>query len=337
MSGTREALEAALAAEPDDLGAHSAYADLLTEEGDPRGEFISVQLALEDPARPAAERKKLHQREKALLKKHERLWLGELAPILLGTPEEQRALFAAEMRPQEHDRLAYTTERMHFRHFWARGWLDRFECDNITVEMVRKLGRAPIARLLRAMVCSGDEPAAVFRYKRGRDVPSEHGQFRPCEVLAHYPAVRNLRVFQYGKVVDPEHDRYHSGTQYEHLAPLVAKMPRLEELAIFGHIYMDDEMWQDMNRILSLPTLTNLRVFQHYHGTTYSLEPLATNPALGRLSHILIYPHSFARSFNPSHLGTDTWISARSGPALHRDNVRGVFTSPHLTSLLIGR
>ncbi|MBY0458946.1 MAG: TIGR02996 domain-containing protein, partial [Gemmataceae bacterium] len=42
------ALEAALVANPDELTAYSAYADYLTEEGDPRGEFVSVQLALEE-------------------------------------------------------------------------------------------------------------------------------------------------------------------------------------------------------------------------------------------------------------------------------------------------
>jgi uncharacterized protein (TIGR02996 family) len=44
----REALEAALVENPDDLAAHRAYADHLMELGDPRGEFIQVQLALED-------------------------------------------------------------------------------------------------------------------------------------------------------------------------------------------------------------------------------------------------------------------------------------------------
>jgi uncharacterized protein (TIGR02996 family) len=337
MSGpseTREALEAALAAEPDDLASHMAYADFLTEQGDPRGEFIAVQLALEDPTCPPGERKKLRQREKALLQNHEREWLGELAPLLLGTPDEQRALFAAELQPEYADRLDYTTERMHFRHSWARGWLDRFECDNLTVEMARKLGRAPLARLLRGLVCRGDEGAGVFRYEPGPDIPAgKWPGFQPCEVLAHYPAVRNLRIFQYGQEADPEEDTYWSGTQYERLAPLVECMPRLEELYIFGHIHMDDEMWQDMHRLLSLPTLTRLRVYQHYHGTTYALEPLATNPALGRLSHLLIFPHSFASSFDPIHLGTDAWIEAREGPALNRDNVRAAVTSPHLMSL----
>jgi uncharacterized protein (TIGR02996 family) len=332
--GMREAMEAALADEPDDLGAHMAYADLLTEQGDPRGEFIAVQLALEDPTRSPDERKKLRQREEALLKKHEGEWLGELAPLLLRTEEEQRALFAAEFRPQYADRLDYTTEHMHLRHSWARGWLDRFECESITVEMARKLGHAPAARLLRALVCRGGEGGGVFRYEPGPDIPAgKWPQFQPCEVLAHYPAVRNLRIFQYGQEADPEEDKYWSGTQYQRLAPLVERMPRLEELYIFGHIYMDDEMWQDMHRLLSLPTLTHLRVYQHYHGTTYALEPLATNPALGRLSHLLIFPHSFARSFDPVHLGTNAWIGAREGPALNRDNVRAVVISPHLTSL----
>jgi uncharacterized protein (TIGR02996 family) len=334
---TRAALEAALAENPDDLATHMAYADHLAEQGDPRGEFIQVQLALEDPTRKAAERKKLQQRERQLLDAHEREWLGELAPLLLGTGEEQRALFAAEMHPQYADRLEYTTQGMHFRHSWARGWLDRFECGTITVEMARKLGRAPVARLLRVLVCQGDEVAAVFRYQPGPDIPTgdpeRYFSFRPCEVLANHPVVRNLRVFRYGQEVDPEEDTYQAGTQYDRLAPLVASMPRLEELYIFGHIYMDDEMWQDMHAILSLPTLANLRIYQHYHGTTYALESLVSNPALGQLTHLLIFPHSFSRTFDPAHLGTNDWIEGREGPALHRDNVRAVLTSPHLRSL----
>jgi uncharacterized protein (TIGR02996 family) len=334
---TRAALEAALADNPDDLATHMAYADHLAEQGDPRGEFIQVQLALEDPSRSAPERKNLRQRERKLLKAHERQWLGELAPLILGTQDEQRALFAAELQPQYADRLDYTTENMHFRHTWARGWLDRFECHNLTVEMARKLGRAPTARLLRVLVCRGREGGDVFRYEPGQDIPTGDPQFyfsfHPCEVLANHPVVRNLRVFQYGQEVDPEEDTYHAGTQYDRLAPLIERMPRLEELSIFAHIYMDDEMWQDMHRILSSPTLTNLRVYRHYHGTTYALEPLASNPALRRLTHLLIFPHSFARAFDPAHLGTSDWIEAREGPGLYRENVRAVVTSPYLPSL----
>jgi uncharacterized protein (TIGR02996 family) len=61
-SSTGQTLENAILANPDDLGAHAAY-DWLIEQGDPRGEFIQVQLALEDPKKSAKERKELQKRE----------------------------------------------------------------------------------------------------------------------------------------------------------------------------------------------------------------------------------------------------------------------------------
>src|SRR5262245_8637123 len=79
----RAGLEAALADNLDDVAAHMAYADLLSEEGDPRGEFIQVQLALEDERLPRQDRKRLQEREKALLAAHERDWLGDLAGVLI--------------------------------------------------------------------------------------------------------------------------------------------------------------------------------------------------------------------------------------------------------------
>src|SRR5215207_9293521 len=99
----RDAMEAALHDDPDDLATHRAYADLLCEEGDPRGEFIQVQLALEDESLSPEQRQRLRAREAALLAAHEREWLGELAPWLLGTPEEQRALIAAQLAPRYAD------------------------------------------------------------------------------------------------------------------------------------------------------------------------------------------------------------------------------------------
>src|SRR5947209_6035053 len=81
-SSLREALEQALVAHPDDLASHMAYADWLGEQEDPalrdRGEFIRVQLALEDESRPAAERKKLQRQEQKLLDARAREWLGDL-------------------------------------------------------------------------------------------------------------------------------------------------------------------------------------------------------------------------------------------------------------------
>jgi hypothetical protein len=80
----------------------------------------------------------------------------------------------------------------------------------------------------------------------------------------------------------------------------------------------------EMRRLFSLPTLTNLRFLQHYHGHAYPLEHLAANPALGRLTHLLCYPHMHARE-NPHQGG---WATA-----ITRAGVRALVQSPHLASL----
>jgi uncharacterized protein (TIGR02996 family) len=328
MSDLRRALEQALIDNPDDEAAHRAYADLLIEQGDPRGEFISVQLALEDSRRSTKERKALQRREREILDAHEREWLGELVPLLLGDDAERLALLRKEMT-SDSARYFNDQEPLMFQYGWWRGWLDRFECDPLSVETARKLGRHPLARLLRGFVCRW--PWGVRQFRSGND-PSLSARSYTVEVLEGYPVLGNLRFFQYGEEVDPEEDRYDVGTQYERLAPLIERMPRLEELRIFGHIYDDGDMWRDLHRILSLPTLTNLRVYQHYHGTTYALESLAANPALGRLTHLLIFPHSFARYVDPSEFEEDNYVEGELS-ALHRENVRAVLTSPHLSSL----
>ena len=118
----QQALEDAIAADFDDLGSHKAYADFLMDQDDPRGEFIQVQLALEDPARPARDRKELQKREAALLKKHGREWLGELAPYLL----DQRG---KSQRPYE------LSEDHQFQ--FARGWLDTIQISYLPVTKQR--------------------------------------------------------------------------------------------------------------------------------------------------------------------------------------------------------
>jgi uncharacterized protein (TIGR02996 family) len=61
-------LLAAIYADPDNTEARLVYADALQEQGDPRGEFIALQCAGTTPSR----------RERALLRVHEREWLGGL-------------------------------------------------------------------------------------------------------------------------------------------------------------------------------------------------------------------------------------------------------------------
>lgn len=102
MGTTREALEAALAAEPENVALHSAYADLLIEEGDPRGEFIRLDLALDDEALKDQEREELKRRAEKILAEHERNWLGEL----IGYCEESISEYPESLKIE-----------------WHRGWI----------------------------------------------------------------------------------------------------------------------------------------------------------------------------------------------------------------------
>src|SRR5262245_54355188 len=126
MSTLRTALEAALVANPDDLAAHMAYGDLLSEEGGPRGEFIQVQLALEDPSRSAEQRKELKRREAAVLKKHAADWLGPLHALFVG--DEDEPPFGLDWyRPKD------CTYR------FSRGWLESLSLHKINPAIVEAL------------------------------------------------------------------------------------------------------------------------------------------------------------------------------------------------------
>src|SRR5262245_57387136 len=96
-----------------------AYADHLTEIGDSRGEFIQVQLALDDPGRSPGERRRLHAREKELLEAHQREWLGETADFFL-LDEDGLEDLGDE---QEHFNLDYLYTAP-FDFLFSRGWLE---------------------------------------------------------------------------------------------------------------------------------------------------------------------------------------------------------------------
>jgi uncharacterized protein (TIGR02996 family) len=129
---TQRGLEAALIEDPDDLASHRAYADYLSEQADPhlsaRGEFIRVQLALEDPDTPSARRASLQQREKDLFAGHFRAWLGDLAPDVSNDG---------------------TLDQTGFR--LARGWLSAAVVADLDLQTARLLNGCPLAPLLREL------------------------------------------------------------------------------------------------------------------------------------------------------------------------------------------
>jgi uncharacterized protein (TIGR02996 family) len=256
----REALEAELVSHPDDLSSHVAYADYLTDQGDPRGDFIRVQLALEDESKPPEERKKLKRQQKKLFAAH---WLGELAPFVLDqVPSEQH---------RGYDLKVTCT--------FARGWLDALGAKQLTVNFTRALARAPETRLLRKLVLSGR--AYEDEYEPGPDVPAKtHNPY--LYPLLGSPYLGNVRFLQIG--ADDSSDCF-TATSGEGAVELVKRMPRLEQL----HLLARDT---DADKLFNLEALHHLRVLRVYHNEIYPLAKLARNPSLKRLTHLLCWRHA---------------------------------------------
>jgi uncharacterized protein (TIGR02996 family) len=196
----QQALEEALVEGPGDLAAHMAYADYLTERDDPRGELIRVQLALEDEKKSAAERKKLRQRERALLAKHGRAWLGE-----------DLAAFLLDGRADDLSEAWWQVSGPRGTFAFARGWLDNLAIDYLTEDYAFTLARSPSARLLRRLRLDG-----VW------------WQGYPYSWLGESPYLRNVRVLEvvgsYGIGADE----------------FATHLPRLEELSLTAsHTFAD--------------------------------------------------------------------------------------------------
>jgi uncharacterized protein (TIGR02996 family) len=209
-SKLRGTFEQALAEDFDDLATHRAYADHLMELGDPRGEFISVQLALEDEAVAGADRKERHRREQALLDRHARAWLGPLAAFWVDRMDTTDWMDDPGYPPNDYG--------------WRRGWVHSLSfngCSPHVVEAVRRsLPRLRCLRELRLLGGRYDEDRHSFYELSG-------GQF-----------FGNVRLFQVGEV----------GTQNYSYGVISSgdffrkgKMPRLEEL----HLYNGDTPFKE--------------------------------------------------------------------------------------------
>jgi uncharacterized protein (TIGR02996 family) len=260
-----EALEQGVIAHAHDLVRWAALSDYLAEQGDPRGEFMSVQLALEDPGIPAKQRTALKKQEAELLKQHEREWLGGLADLNLDPK----------------------------RYSFSRGWLNRLEFDTLTVQQARTLAKCPEARLLRELAIETAESEAPVGseqryidsyYEPGPDVPEGIDAYDGpgFHALCRVPWLKSVRVFHLGEVGDQEY--YNCHTRGELAYHIVKQMPNVEELRLYAHRV-------DANKIFPLP-MPNLRVLELFHSMGYPLERLAANKTVTDLRVLRCHPHA---------------------------------------------
>ncbi len=292
-SSLRASLEAALVENPDDLAAHSAYADYLAEQGDPRGELIQTQLALEDPARPAAERKTLARREAELLTLHGRQWLGATGRFLWGE-------WSGPDKP--------------WRYTLRRGWLDTVRLLSGPQEAIEVLAKAPEARLLSRLEIVYDMRHHPWAFDDWVEGPAralgvaEGGAYSqwydvlqdvdPITPLLASPYLGNLRAFKYGYSDDDPDELRHSSMARpfddviaEQVIALLEKCPRLEELSINDSVI-------DVAQLFASPALGQVRVLQYYFaigrygtpGPEYPLSALSRNASLTNLHTLRLLP-----------------------------------------------
>jgi uncharacterized protein (TIGR02996 family) len=312
-----EAFERALAADPDDEAGWHAFADYLAERGDPRGQFMQVQIALENESLSKAGRDALKKEEAKLLKKHQREWLGPLTA------------FTVDAEPVPFWRGGKDAKRAPVTHRFARGWLSRIEFHDLTVAEARALALAAQARLLRELVVEQVKPEVPVGshadyidsfYEPGPDVPADIDPYDSpgLHTLCRCPYLGSIRVFRLGEGV--ERPEWNQGQEYLNCHTpgglayhLVKQMPNLEELYLLAHRV-------DANKIFALP-MPKLRVLQLYHSDSYPLERLAANKSLTNLTTLLCHPHAL-------EYGDD-----EQGAYIRLAHLRAVCRSQYLKSL----
>ena len=190
-TATNPELEAQILANPDDPSAYLVYGDWLSEQGDPRGELIAVQVRLQ-----THEDAEQRARERELLAEHGPQWLGALAELGEDDIEvvwRNGFIHRVRLGPDVED---YETSEQDFP------------------ELIRALCRLPAARLLDELVigsidyddyptswedcvqalAESDVPGRLRRLEFNRggywDISStELGNLAPA-----YPKLRNLEV-----------------------------------------------------------------------------------------------------------------------------------------------
>ncbi|MCS6865542.1 MAG: WGR domain-containing protein [Gemmataceae bacterium] len=279
-ASTEEAFIRALQSNPHDLAGWCAYADWLVEQGDPRGEFMRVQIALEDENLPKAQRDKLQRKEAALLKKYEKEWVGAWADFV-----------AAPTDTEGGGQINHTGGR---KYEFKRGVLTTVNFGQLTLPAAQAFVQAPETRFVRELFIG--DTWADDDVERPSGLPDDADiSEAPLYILLRWPYLRYVRRFQFGWLADEDYDDFchfqchlNGALVYD----FVKQMPDVEELLIFAHTR------EEANKIARLK-LPHLRVLQLYHGWNIPLETLAKNDSLTNLTALLCHPHALEYGDQP--------------------------------------
>jgi uncharacterized protein (TIGR02996 family) len=238
----QQALENALTTNPDDLAAHMAYADYLSEKGDPRGEFIQIQLALEDSRQSSGKRQQLKAREQDLLARYRSTWVGSLAWMF-----------------PENDPFA----RLSF----ARGWIERIRLGKLTVKQARCLVNAPELRLLHHLTilgCEFEVEDVDYRVRTADDSIDIDSDYPALSVLQRAQYFGNVRVLALGDAEGEQ--QFCTFPDGGNLLVAIQSMPKLRQLDLNSREVDVDNVLQ-ASLLNHLHTLRLERVRLADHGT----------------------------------------------------------------------
>jgi uncharacterized protein (TIGR02996 family) len=276
-----EAFEDSLRKNPDDFAGWCAYADFLAEKGDPRGEFMQTQIALEDEGRPRKERDALKKKEAALLKAHEKELVGEWA----SHPNVRAA--TDEWAPPDDEWVPYR---------FTRGVISAIEIGDLNVELARLIVKAPQLRFVRDLTVHGIAYEEEGEFEAGADTAGSEREPPSQYVLVRWPQLRFIRTFRFGGCgpfdYDEDWNPYRSHMPGELIADFVKQMPDIEELQIMAHFR------EEADRLVKLP-MPQLRVLLLYHGWGYPLDKLAKNMSLTNLRELYCHPHALEGGEDP--------------------------------------
>jgi uncharacterized protein (TIGR02996 family) len=295
-----DAFVSALQKNPHDLAGWCAFADLLAEKGDPRGEFMQTQIALEDEGRPKKERDALKKKEAALLKAHEKEWVGDWAELV-----------EAPTDTEGRGQINHTGGK---KYEFRRGVVAVANFGQPTVAASRAFVKSPQTKFVRELFV-GDNGSYEEEFEPGPDVPEDADEDQAAlHALLRWPFMKYIRRFQFGWISDEVYDNFCNFQCHlsgDRVYDFVKQMPDVEEVLIFAHFH------EEVNKLAALP-MPNLRVLQLYHGWNYPLDKLAKNASLTNLTHLLCHPHA---------------LEGGDDPYIRLAGLRAVCRSPHLRSL----
>ena len=256
----RAALELALAANPDDFATHAAYADLLAEQGDPRGDYIRLQLALEDRHQPVERLRAMEQEAFELSQRHQAEWLGPLAAhaniVAWGNPTGTRV----------------TVQRPNVEFTMRRGWLNEVRIRNLSSEVQDALVECPISRLVTDLTIQGGSVVTPRILRALTNLTR-----LSCENALDEPAVTATTGAWFHPVTDRE------SSLLDHVLP-ASLLPRLRYLTLRTQACGDD----GVRRLIVGGLLDQLRGLDLCQCaiTDDGAQSLAEHPAVAKFEYL---------------------------------------------------